>query len=149
MSGTDGHVPPGGPTGEPVGSVAEEAMKLFGALSDWAKDQGGDLGDGLSGFATGAAHAFNDVNEHIATGSSECTYCPVCRAVHTIRELSPEVKSHLAVAGANLLQAAAALMATAVPDDAPKRRSDDVEHIPVDDEWPDSEVPEHGDRPTP
>ena len=29
--------------GPEVGSAAEEAAKLFGALSDWARDHGSDL----------------------------------------------------------------------------------------------------------
>ena len=54
-----------------VGTVVEEAAKLLGALSDWAKDAahlGADLGHGLDG--------------HLATGAPECTYCPICRTVH-------------------------------------------------------------------
>ena len=31
-----------GRTQDPVGSVGEEAAKLLGALSNWARDQGGD-----------------------------------------------------------------------------------------------------------
>ena len=52
----DGHVnsgprevPPEDP-GEQVGSVSEEAAKLFGALSDWARDHGPDLGDAGDGL---------------------------------------------------------------------------------------------------
>ncbi|MFS3129717.1 hypothetical protein ACLM5J_15055 [Nocardioides sp. Bht2] len=127
--------PAGQPGHDPVGSVAEEAVKLFGALSDWAKDHRDDLGHSVSGFAATAAAAAHEVNEHLATDAPECQWCPVCRAVHVVRELSPEVKTHLAVAGSSLLQAAAALLATAVPDQ-PARRHEDVEHIDLDGEWP-------------
>ena len=41
----------GGPDDE-IGSVADEAAKLFGAFSDWARDHGPDLGQGLSGLAS-------------------------------------------------------------------------------------------------
>lgn len=119
-----------------VGSVAEEALKLFGALSDWAKEQGAGAGQGLADAAATAAKAAQEVNEHLATGADECTWCPLCRTVHTLRDLSPEVKAHLAVAGSNLLQAAAALLSTAVPDAAPRQAPSDVEHIPVDEDWP-------------
>lgn len=137
MSDDDGRTDrPPGP--DDIGSVAEEAAKLFGALSGWAKDQGTDLGHGLADAAAGAAHAAHDVNEHIATGSAECTWCPVCRTVHLVRELSPEVRSHLASAGANLMQAAAALMATAAPDQGRDAgNGEDLEKIDLDDEWPD------------
>jgi hypothetical protein len=118
-----------------VGSVAEEAAKLFGALSDWAKEHRGDLNHQVAGFAATAAAAAADVNEHLATDAAECQWCPVCRTVHLVRELSPEVKTHLAVAGSSLLQAAAALLATAVPDES-KRSGESVEHIDLDGDWP-------------
>ena len=121
---------------EQVGSVADEAVKLFGALSDWAKDHGSDLGEGLSGLASHAASSARDIDEHIATGSAECTYCPICRTVHAVRQTSPEVRAHLAVAAASLMQAAAGLLATAVPDDAraASARGEGIEHIDLDDD---------------
>ncbi|HET6698228.1 MAG TPA: hypothetical protein VFG88_04005 [Nocardioidaceae bacterium] len=67
---------------EPVGSLAEEAAKLFDAL-----------------------------NEHVATGDPECRYCPICRVVSTVRHTSPEVRQHLAGAASSLLEAASGLAA--------------------------------------
>jgi hypothetical protein len=83
-----------------VGSVGEEAAKLFGALA-------GALREGLA-----------EVDAHVATDDPECRWCPVCRAVHLVRETSPEVKAHLASAAASLVQAAAGFLATHVPDHA-------------------------------
>jgi len=114
---------------EGVGSVGEEAAKLLGALSDWARDQGSDVGEGLGGLASHAAASLQDLNEHLATGSAECTYCPVCRTVHAVRAASPEVKAQLATAASSFLQAAAGLLAAA--SDAEPRRSR-VEHIDLD-----------------
>ena len=136
MSGPqDPDQPVGDPSGtgdpEDVGSVGEEAAKLFGALSDLARGHGGDLGAGLSGFAAQAADRAREVDEHLATGSAECTYCPVCRAVHVVRQTSPEVRAHLAVAASSLLQAAAGLLATAVPEEA-RDRGRPVERIDLD-----------------
>ena len=121
---------------EEIGSVTDEAAKLLGALSDWAKDHGSDLGQGLSGLAAHAAASARDVDEHIATGSAECTYCPICRTVHAIRQTSPEVRAHLAVAAASLMQAAAGVLATAVPDEhrAAAARGDGIEHIDLDED---------------
>jgi hypothetical protein len=102
---------------EPVGSVADEAAKLFGALSDWARG----------------------VDEHIDTGAEECTYCPICRTVHVVRLASPEVRTHLAMAAANLMQAAAGILAAAGSDDASDTggRGDGVEHIDLGEgDWP-------------
>lgn len=139
MTDGDDTGPGSNPGPDDVGSVAEEAAKLLGALSGWAKEQGSDLGNGLGDLAAGAQRAAHDVDEHLATGAAECTYCPICRTVHMVRELSPEVKHHLASASASLMQAAAALMATAVPDEPKKRSSDDIEHIDLDNEWPEDE----------
>lgn len=132
---------------EDVGSVSDEAVKLLGALSDWARDHGSDLGQGLSGLVNQAAGSAREVNEHLATGSEECTYCPICRTVHLVRQASPEVRAHLAVAASSLLQAAAGVLATAVPPDARAgTRGNGVEHIDLDDDiddvngaWPEED----------
>jgi hypothetical protein len=126
--------------GPEVGSVADEAAKLLGALSDWAKDAAQDAG--------------HSVDQHLATGAPECTYCPVCRTVHAVRELSPEVRAQVATAATSLLQAAAGVLAR-VASDQPGRPGG-VEHIdldadPGDDgDWPvdtgADDSPEEGDR---
>lgn len=105
-----------------VGSVAEEAVKLLGALSEWAKDAAGD------------------VDQHIATGAAECTYCPICRTVHAVRELNPEVKTQLATAATTFLNAAAGLLAGAATGQT--ERPERVQHIDLDD---DGDWPEEGD----
>lgn len=127
-----------------LGSVSEEAVKLFGALSEWARDHGTDLGSGVSGLAGHAATSARDINEHIATDSAECTYCPICRTVHAIRQTSPEVRAQLSVAATALLQAAAGMLATSVPDNARSDRSMEVERIDLDgdltqDSWPEDD----------
>ena len=122
---------------EGVGSVGEEAAKLLGALSDWARDQGSDVGDGLSGLASHAAASLRDVNEHLATGSAECTYCPVCRTVHAVRQTSPEVRAHLAQAASSLLSAAAGLLASVPQPES--GRAPGVERIDLDSDEPGSE----------
>lgn len=125
-----------------VGSVGEEAAKLFGALADWARDHTPDtaaqpdLGAALGGVASHAARAFTEVNDHLATGSAECRYCPVCRTVHVIRETSPEVRAHLAQAASSFLQAAAGLLATLPPPGGASQQPPrtDFERIDLDDE---------------
>jgi hypothetical protein len=121
-----------------VGSLGEEAAKLLGALSGGAREHAEDAGEGLSGFAAHAAASAHELNEHLATGAAECTVCPVCRTVHAVRQLSPEVKAHLTTAVSSLAQAAAAIMATADPRSATDhgRGRGSVEHIDLDDEWP-------------
>ncbi|WP_322936578.1 hypothetical protein [Nocardioides bizhenqiangii] len=116
-----------------IGTVGEEAMKLFGALADMARQQGTDVGGGLGGVADQAASLAREVNDHIATGSAECRYCPVCRVVHAVRETSPEVRTHLLTAASSLLQAAAGILETVPPDKGGPRRGPEVEHIDLDD----------------
>jgi hypothetical protein len=121
---------------EPVGSVAAEAVKLLGALADWAKD------------------ATPDLEAHLATGAAECTYCPICRSVHLARGLRPEVRDQLVTAASSALQALSGLLAAATPEGRDARGG--VEHIDLDDtgEWPDEPDvqpdvetdPEEGDR---
>ena len=123
-----------------VGSLGEEAAKLFGALSGWAREHAGEAGEQLSGLASHAAASAHDLNDHLATGSPECTVCPLCRTVHAARQLGPDVTSHLSAAMVSLVQAAAALMATVEahpggPERAADRASDSVEHIDLDDGW--------------
>ena len=107
--------------GEQIGSVGEEAAKLFVALSGWAKDQGAASAGTASGAASGAASAFSeamhDVNEHLATGGEDCKYCPLCQVISAVRNTSPEVKAHLAIAASSLMHAASGLLATQVPGD--------------------------------
>lgn len=119
-----------------VGSLGEEAARLLAALSSFARDQGSDLGDGLGTLASQAADGVQRANEHLATGAPECTYCPICRLIQALRGTPPEVREHLAVASAALLQAMAGLLATAVPDGDEAGRGQGVERIDLDDTWP-------------
>ena len=119
-----------------VGSLGDEAAKLLGALSGWAREHAGDASDGLSGFAAHAATSAQELNEHLATGAAECTVCPVCRTVHAVRQLSPDVKAHLSSAMASLAHAAAAIMATADPRTEDRATGGGVEHIDLGDAWP-------------
>jgi hypothetical protein len=121
-----------GPEREPVGSLGEEAAKLIGALSDWAKDQGADYAGSASGAAGAFTQALHDVDEHLATGSADCRYCPVCQVIHVVRETSPEVRTHLAMAAGSLMNAAAGLLAT----QAQHRGRPGVEKIDLDDSAP-------------
>ena len=121
-----------------VGSVTEEAAKLLHALQDWAKESGSEYAGAAASAAEGAAAAVHRIDEHVATGSAECTYCPVCRVISAVRETSPEVRQHLTTAATSLLHAAAGLLATNVPEPSKGRRDGRVEKIDLsDDDWED------------
>jgi hypothetical protein len=115
---------------EPVGSLAEEAAKLLGALSGWAREQGDGVSSMTGSLAGGVA---DELHEHLATGSSECAWCPVCRTVAAVRQTSPEVRAHLASAASSFMLAISGLMATEAP-----ARGGSVEHIDLDDDDVDS-----------
>lgn len=155
MTRQDGDPEDDGARGPEVGSLSEETAKLLGALSGWAREHGAEVGHGASGLAdhlvdqvSAAAH---QVDEHLATGAPECTVCPICRTVHAVRQLSPEVRAHLSVAASSLVQAAAGVLATVAPepgtaqdgdDDAPRSgrsRTEPVEKIVLDEDWPEED----------
>ena len=113
------------PGDQAVGTVAEEAAKLLGALSGWAREHG----DGLSeGFSQGMSSVADELQQHLSTGSPECAWCPVCRAVAAVRSTSPEVKAHLTNAASSLAMALSGLLAT-----RPPSRDAGVERIRLDD----------------
>lgn len=126
--------------GDEVGTVAEETAKLLSALQDWAKESGGHQASAASHAAHGLADSVRGLGDHIGHGP-DCKFCPVCQVINVVRETSPEVKQHLAVAANSLLQAMQGMLATQVPDSAGPRRSAPVEKIDLDDEDPwDDEV---------
>ena len=96
-----------------VGSAAEEAAKLFTAMEDWARQRAG--------------HAFDE--EHIATGSPECQYCPVCQGIGLLRHVRPEAVEHLLDATASFV--AALRTAVTTPPSEPGRRTPPVQHIDI------------------
>lgn len=155
MTRQDGDPADDGTRDPEVGTLAEETAKLLGALSGWAREHGAEVGHGATGLAdhlvdqvSAAAH---QVDEHLATGAPECTVCPICRTVHAVRQLSPEVRAHLSVAASSLVQAAAGVLATVAPDpdtgqdggdDAPRSgrgRTEPVEKIVLDEDWPEED----------
>ncbi|MDX6359905.1 MAG: hypothetical protein QOH37_2959 [Nocardioidaceae bacterium] len=139
MSQTEGpgqsHARPQGEPHEQVGSVAEEAAKLFGAFAGWAREHG----DGFSTLSDRLTDTLgDDLHEHLATGGPACAWCPVCRTVTAIRQTSPEVRAHLAGAASSLMLAVSGMMAT-----HPPSRDGRVERIDLDDDgvddWPEDD----------
>lgn len=122
----------------PVGSVGEEAVKLLQALQEWAKESGHEYAESVGAATAGAGGLLQSVNDHIATGGQDCVYCPVCRMISAVRATSPEVKQHLTTAASSLLQAAAGLMTTHVPDSSARSEAS-MERIDLSDdgEWED------------
>lgn len=67
-------------TDESLGAPAEEARRLLDALGGWLSDR------------------LDTVDEHLATGSTECQICPVCQLIGVLRGDRPEVMARLSEA---------------------------------------------------
>ena len=93
------------------GTPAEEASRLFEAVQEWARRSA-------------------QASAHVATGSPECQLCPVCQLISLLRDVRPEVATHLADAASSL---AAALRAAIVAHEHEwsTRRSGGVETIDI------------------
>ncbi len=167
---------------EEIGSVGEEAAKLFDAFSEalaagraeqaadaGAGDPGGEAGrarwggEGLAALAADAMSALREADAHVSTGGQDCRICPVCRAIHTVRESTPEVRAHLVTAARSLLAAGSALVdqldQPPAPPDPPEARASParprparvprppgpgVERIDLDDRPEDEQHDQHG-----
>ena len=101
---------------ERVGSVTEEAARLFAAFESWARDA-----------ASGASAA---VDSHIANDSAECQLCPVCRMISLLRGTRPEVFEHLVDATTSMLAAMRAAI-DAHEHSWASRRNSPVQHIDI------------------
>ncbi|HET7690262.1 MAG TPA: hypothetical protein VFK41_07785 [Nocardioidaceae bacterium] len=121
--------------GDEVGTVAEETAKLLSALQDWAKESGSQQASTAAHAAHGLADSVRGLGDHIGHGP-DCKFCPVCQVINVVRETSPEVKQHLAVAANSLLQAMQGMLATQVPAPADSGRRTPVEKIDLDDDGP-------------
>jgi hypothetical protein len=110
---------------EPVGSVAEEAAKLFAALQHAAADARGDHGttpaddlpsagedDVRSGAEDGVrADAAAEAHEHKL--GPDCQWCPICQLIHKLRTTSPETIEQLSKAAASVLGSVRSLLEAA------------------------------------
>ena len=94
---------------EPLGTAADEAVRLLGAAQEWVRARLDD--------------------EHLATGSHACTACPLCQVVGALRHVGPETVEHLMDSAASMVAALKSVLAPPVPGTAPA--GPPVEHIVV------------------
>ena len=69
------------------GAAAEEAARLVDALGQWLAAR--------SAPRTGGPVDLGYLDTHIATGSAECTLCPLCQLIALGRQASPELAHRL------------------------------------------------------
>lgn len=118
---------------DPLGSVAEEAMKLFEAVRERAVRE---VGRGLlKGTADGFGRALGggrDVWQEAVADHDEyiCRACPICRVIAAQRESGASVADHLAAAGGELFAALRqAVDALTRPPRRPREDRPEAEHI--------------------
>ena len=101
-------------SGQPVGSAAEEAARLFAAAEEWVRTRtGGHL-------------------DNLATGAPECTVCPFCQGIAAVRQVRPETVEHLLDSAASFVAALRTTVSAHVSPDGPaESRRPDVQHIDV------------------
>ncbi|TDW75745.1 hypothetical protein [Kribbella pratensis] len=104
---------------EPVGSVAEEAAKLFAVLQD----------------AAGAHPVEEDKHEHKL--GPDCVWCPVCQLIHRVRNTSPETIEQLSSAAAHVLGSLRSLLEAAA--DAARQAREDAASRPKTSAHPEEE----------
>ena len=104
---------------EPVGSVAEEAAKLFAVLQD----------------AAGAHPVEEDKHEHKL--GPDCVWCPVCQLIHRVRNTSPETVEQLSTAAAHVLGSLRSLLEAAA--DAARQAREDAASRPKTSAQPEEE----------
>ena len=105
---------------EPVGSVAEEAAKLFAVLqqaTSEAKHQHSAAADDAPQpeYDVPAEEAEHEEHAHgtAQRGGPECQWCPVCQLIAKVRTTSPETIEQLSTAAAGVLGSLRSLLEAA------------------------------------
>ncbi|GAA1552244.1 hypothetical protein GCM10009804_06540 [Kribbella hippodromi] len=110
---------------EPVGSVAEEAAKLFAVLQNAASE--------APAAEEKAEHKHAEEHEHKL--GPDCVWCPVCQLIHKVRNTSPETIEQLSTAAAHVLGSLRSLLEAAA-DAARQAREDAASRSSPPDEEP-------------
>ncbi|MGR6921663.1 hypothetical protein ACU635_46095 [[Actinomadura] parvosata] len=91
---------------DPIGTVADEARKLFDSIQGRATRQVGR--SVFNSFTGGGGRRERDVWEEAVSEPHDeyiCRACPVCRAIAAQRESGGDVTGHLVAAGGELFAA--------------------------------------------
>ncbi|MFK4085907.1 hypothetical protein ACI2LF_17480 [Kribbella sp. NPDC020789] len=99
---------------EPVGSLAEEAARLFAVLQSAA--------DTHAGPPPAAEPSAEEPPEH--KPGPECVWCPVCQLINKVRNTSPETIEQLSTAAAHVLGSVRTLLESAA--EAARHKQEDA-----------------------
>jgi hypothetical protein len=81
------------PRGEQARPTSDAGRLLVDAVHEWARVRFGEAG-----------------TAHIATGATECTWCPICQLIAALRGDRPEVADKLAAAATAVVDVIGALL---------------------------------------
>lgn len=143
---------------ESVGSVAEEAAKLFAVLqnaaaeatpsaapraaeSPSAESRSAGSGSGSAEAPAAEAEAADAQHEHDHKLGPDCVWCPVCQLIHRVRNTSPETIEQLSTAAAHVLGSLRSLLESAA-DAARQAREDAATRSSPPDQEPAQPAPE-------
>lgn len=105
---------------EPVGTVAEEAAKLFAVLQQAARQQDPAPPQENPAAEEPAADepaapepGVQDEHGTARCGAPECQWCPVCQLIAKVRHTSPETIEQLSMAAAGVLASVRSLLEAA------------------------------------
>ncbi|WP_432892192.1 hypothetical protein ACQPYH_16330 [Kribbella sp. CA-245084] len=119
---------------DPVGSVAEEAAKLFAVLQHAATDAPPQR-EPAADAADEAPPA--DAVEHEHKLGPDCMWCPVCQLIHRVRNTSPETIEQLSTAAAHVLGSLRSLLEAAA--EAARQSREDAASRPKSSAQPEEE----------
>lgn len=112
---------------EPVGSVAEEAAKLFAVLQN-AAAQTPAAETPAAETPAAEPHADERAEQHEQDHEHklgpDCVWCPVCQLIHRVRNTSPETIEQLSTAAAHVLGSLRSLLEAAA--DAARQAREDA-----------------------
>ena len=101
------------PPKEPVGSVAEEAAKLFAVLQQASADARGAEARPAQEPPVDEPPAAHDAQTDDHQHGTNCQWCPVCQLIGKVRQTSPETIEQLSTAAAGVLGAVRSLVEAA------------------------------------
>lgn len=114
---------------EPVGSVAEEAAKLFAVLQQAARHEEprhAPEPEAEAAYEVPDEPPAAEEHQHgTARSGPECQWCPVCQLITKVRTTSPETIEQLSTAAAGVLGSVRSLLEAAA--DAARQAREDAE----------------------
>lgn len=121
-----------------VGSLGEEAIKLFGVVEEWLRAAASgsssptESSSAEAGGATGGS-PFDAFSEQVGErhAGPECLICPICQLLALVRSSRPEAFEHVVDAVGSLMLALRSVIEEHERTWSKRRRPSAVQHITI------------------